>query len=74
MHLTAKINEHHVEQMPLTISITMSVADWRSTMRDKPPLGFGSQIAAVLGHITRMSNMTIAAPDNRVDPIDVGSR
>jgi cell division protein FtsI/penicillin-binding protein 2 len=63
MKTVAKIDDGQIEQMELTISVTMTVEEWRNVMRDlsqKYPMGkLAQHIAGMLGHVSKMSSATI---------------
>lgn len=52
-----KIDDKQIDAMDLTITLTMSVADWRSLMREQnhtwPACDVGRAIATALGEITK---------------------
>lgn len=72
MRTVAKINSTAIDEMDLTISITMRVMDWRSLMRAKddtkwPLSELGVRISEVLGHISRSTEVDFKSPNHPKD-------
>lgn len=66
VRVAAKIDEGRIEDMPLTLSFTMTVAEWRRAMRQTghqhPGWEIGVAIAEVLGHIATATQQTATYP------------
>lgn len=64
MKTAAKLDAQQIENMEMKITFCMKVSEWRDMMRKETWMlrEFSSHIAAVLGHITRSTEMTFDCP------------
>mgnify|MGYP000644388761 CR=1 FL=1 len=66
MKVVAQIDEQKINDMPLSITITMTVEEWRKLMRQQddswPASMIGQYIAGVLGHIEKSTNIRYVEP------------
>lgn len=74
MRATAKIDRDQVEKMNLDITFRATVDEWRSLMRQMgsawPASSFGRHISAVLGHVSRSTDVTFTDPLHAADGED----
>lgn len=64
MKATVKIDDNQIQKMDLSITVTMSVQDWRELMRQTPENGwpgwaFGNAIATALGHLKNSTDTVL---------------
>lgn len=63
MRTVAKIDGEQIAKMNFTISVTMTVDEWRGIMRGEWPTNTLKQyIAGCLGHVSRSTEMTFVEP------------
>lgn len=71
MRATARISRKQIDDLELDITVRMKVSEWHDIMRKMPSewpcTRLGQHISAVLGHVTKSTEVTFTDPAYAAD-------